>query len=94
MFTIFSYRSRYFRYVSKLLFFDIFQEDSKIFRAARFLEKFFISQLEKLLPDYLPKRSNDSNGENKIVPETKRSRLDMSVTTEIIDDTDDDVILA
>lgn len=65
------------------------QEDSKIYKNARYLEKFFEEQLTKLLPDYLPKR-NSLNGSNR-AHEAKRPRIERA--TEIIDDGDDDVIL-
>lgn len=68
------------------------QEDSKVYKNARFLEKFFDEQLIKLLPDYATKRSS-VNGNNQS-HEHKRMRLENQRSTEIIDDGDDDVILA
>lgn len=69
------------------------QEDSKIYRNARFLAKFFEEQLIKLLPDYVSKRLSGEKKSCEATP-SKRLRLDNRATTEIIDDGDDDVILA
>lgn len=54
------------------------------------MDKFFEECLQKFLPDYASKR-NGVNGSNR-AHETKRIRLERP--TEIIDDGDDDVILA
>lgn len=73
-------------------YFLLIKEDSKIYKNAQFLEKFFEEQLVKLLPDYLSKRSS-ANGSIRS-HEAKRMRLNNQRPTEIIDDDDDDVILA
>lgn len=62
------------------------QENTKIFKSAKYLEKFFNEQLTKLLPDYLPKKSNDTSRDK--ASETKRIRIDNEIPTEIIDDDD------
>lgn len=56
------------------------------------MDKFFEECLQKFLPDYASKR-NGVNGSNR-AHESKRIRLENQRTTEIIDDGDDDVILA
>lgn len=68
------------------------QEDSKIYTNAKFLERFFEELLNKYLPDYATKRSK-TNG-NARAPELKRIRTEDLRPLEIIDDGDDDVILA
>lgn len=68
------------------------QEDSKIYKSAKYLERFFEELLLKYLPDYAAKRSN-TNG-NAHAPELKRIRTENQRPLEIIDDGDDDVILA
>lgn len=67
------------------------QEDSKIYKYAQYLEHFFEQLLHKYLPDYATKRSN-TNG-NVRGPESKRIRTENQRPL-IIDDGDDDVILA
>lgn len=69
------------------------QEDSKIYKNAQFLDKFFEECLQKFLPDYASKRSS-VNGGTRVAYDAKRIRLDNQRSTEIIDDGDDDVILA
>lgn len=56
------------------------------------MENFFEELLIKYLPDYASKRSN-TNG-NVRAPEFKRLRTEDLRPLEIIDDGDDDVILA
>lgn len=75
------------------MFFNLYykQEDSKIYKNARYLEAFFEELLHKYLPDYAKKRSN-TNG-NVRGPEIKRIRAENQRPLEI-DEGDDDVILA
>ena len=63
-----------------------------MFKNAQYLENFFEEMLAKYLPDYATKRSN-TNG-NLRGPESKRVRTENQRPLEIIDDGDDDVILA
>lgn len=75
------------------------QDDSKVFKNARDLEQFFIEQLRKWLPEFVP-RDNGSNGiankDNSNSLLGKRQRLTNDVTiSQILDDDDDgdDVVM-
>lgn len=79
---------------NRIIYFVILfiQEDSKIYKHAKYLESFFEELLNKYLPDYATKRSN-TNG-NVRAPELKRIRTEDLRPLEIDGDDDDDVILA
>lgn len=70
-------------------FFVCLQEDSKIYKNAQFLERFFDEQLAKLLPDHVPKK-NGTNGSIR-GPESKRIRIEDQRPTQI--DDDDDLVM-
>lgn len=65
------------------------QEDSKMYRNALYLEKFFDDQLKKLLPDYIMKKVGDSLSDGTTLS-AKRPRLEDVHATEVIDVPDDD----
>lgn len=66
--------------------FSILQENTKIYKSAKYLEKFLNEQLKKLLSDYLPKKSNETSRDR--TSDAKRTRIDSDIPTEIIDDDD------
>lgn len=68
----------------------LLQEDSKIYKGATFLERFFDEQLKKLLPDYLMRKVNEPKDNE--TTEVKRLRLEAQKSSEIIDVGDDDIM--
>lgn len=68
-----------------------FQEDSKIFRSAKEMEKFLEEQLTKWLPDYAGRKRN-TPAPNTDQP-SKRQRTGDESIRQILDD-DDDVVMA